>query len=207
MNKTWVVAVPSCAPGGIDAEISGHFGHCDLFTLVEIDNGAVTKVDALPGVSHQHGGCMVPVEFLANRGIENPDRRRHGDAAPPGLQSGRYRRLRERRLHQRWSGHSGVPWRKLDAVLAGIQLRQPRRRRLPGLGTRPPPSPARPMRRLREPSHMSMTRPYRTFIAVALTTAGVAIAAGAAWPSWAAAAESAAGRGQPGRLELHPGQR
>jgi predicted Fe-Mo cluster-binding NifX family protein len=69
MNKTCFVAVPSCAPGGIDAKISGHFGHCDLFTLVEIDNGAVTKVDALPGVSHGHGGCMVPVELLANRGI------------------------------------------------------------------------------------------------------------------------------------------
>ncbi len=69
MNKTWVVAVPSCAPGGIDAEISGHFGHCDLFTLVEIDNGAVTKVDALPGVAHRHAGCMVPVELLANHGI------------------------------------------------------------------------------------------------------------------------------------------
>ena len=69
MNKTCVVAVPSCAPGGIDAEISGHFGHCDLFTLVEIDNGSVTKVDELLGVAHGHGGCMVPVELLANRGI------------------------------------------------------------------------------------------------------------------------------------------
>lgn len=68
MNKTWI-AVPSCAPGGIEAKISGHFGHCDLFTLVEIDDGKVTKVDALPGVPHQHGGCMVPVDLLANRGI------------------------------------------------------------------------------------------------------------------------------------------
>ncbi len=69
MTKT-LIAVPSCAPGGIDAEISAHFGHCDLFTLVEIDDGAVTKVDFLPGVAHQHGGCMVPVDLLADRGVK-----------------------------------------------------------------------------------------------------------------------------------------
>ena len=69
MIKT-LVAVPSCAPGGIDAQISEHFGHCDLFTLVEIDNGEVTKVDSLPGVAHQHGGCMVPVDLLAKRGVK-----------------------------------------------------------------------------------------------------------------------------------------
>ena len=53
-----------------DAQISDHFGHCDLFTLVEIDNGEVTKVDSLPGVAHQHGGCMVPVDLLARRGVK-----------------------------------------------------------------------------------------------------------------------------------------
>ncbi len=68
MTKT-LIAVPSCAPGGIDAEISAHFGHCDLFTLVEIDDGAVTRVDSLPSVAHQHGGCMVPVDLLADRGV------------------------------------------------------------------------------------------------------------------------------------------
>ena len=69
MNKAWI-AVPSCAPGGIDAEIADHFGHCDLFTLVETDNGQVTKVDALSGVPHEHGGCMVPVNLLARHGIK-----------------------------------------------------------------------------------------------------------------------------------------
>ena len=68
--STTLVAVPSCAPGGIDAQISEHFGHCDLFTLVEIDNGEVIKVDSLPGVAHQQGGCMVPVALLANRGVK-----------------------------------------------------------------------------------------------------------------------------------------
>ncbi len=68
MNKAWI-AVPSCTPGGIDAEIADHFGQCDLFTLVEVDDGKVIRVDALPGVSHQHGGCMVPVNLLSTRGV------------------------------------------------------------------------------------------------------------------------------------------
>jgi len=68
--STTLVAVPSCAPGGIDAQVSEHFGHCDLFTLVEIDNGEITKVDSLPGVAHQPGGCMLPVDLLANRGVK-----------------------------------------------------------------------------------------------------------------------------------------
>ena len=44
---------------------------------------------------------------------------------------------------------------------------------------------------------MPMTRPYRTFIAVALTSAAFTVASGAAWPSWAAAAGSAAERVSP----------
>ena len=66
MTKT-LIAVP--APGGNGRWISAHFGHCDLFTLVEIDDGAVTRVDSLPSVAHQHGGCMVPVDLLADRGV------------------------------------------------------------------------------------------------------------------------------------------
>ena len=61
---------PPAPPEESTREISEHFGHCDLFTLVEIDNGEVTKVDSLPGVAHQQGGCMVPVALLANRGVK-----------------------------------------------------------------------------------------------------------------------------------------
>jgi predicted Fe-Mo cluster-binding NifX family protein len=68
--STTLVAVPSYALGGIDARVSEHFGHCDLFTLVEIDNGEVAKVTSLPGVAHQAGGCMLPVNLLASRGVK-----------------------------------------------------------------------------------------------------------------------------------------
>lgn len=41
-----------------------------MFTLVEIDNGKVVKVGSLPGVAHQPGGCMAPVDLLANHGVK-----------------------------------------------------------------------------------------------------------------------------------------
>lgn len=69
MNKT-LVAVPSSAPGGLDAEISEHFGHCDVFTLVEIDDGKVSRVAVLPNGSHEHGGCMAPVGLLAESRVK-----------------------------------------------------------------------------------------------------------------------------------------
>ncbi len=30
------IGIPSDRPGGLDAGVSAHFGHCDLFTAVEI---------------------------------------------------------------------------------------------------------------------------------------------------------------------------
>ena len=60
MERT-LVAIPSDQPGGLFAQVSQHFGHCDLYTLVEITNGEVSKVSTLPNMPHEHGGCMAPV--------------------------------------------------------------------------------------------------------------------------------------------------
>ena len=62
--ETTIVAIPSENPGGLEAQVGEHFGHCELYTLVEIRNGAVHAVTTLPNVPHQHGGCMAPVEHL-----------------------------------------------------------------------------------------------------------------------------------------------
>ena len=32
------IAIPSVQPGGLDAEVGAHFGHCDLYTLVDVDD-------------------------------------------------------------------------------------------------------------------------------------------------------------------------
>ena len=67
MNK--VIAVPSENPGGLEAGLAGHFGHCDLYTLVRVEDGAVADVKILPNVPHEHGGCMAPVQHLAGNGV------------------------------------------------------------------------------------------------------------------------------------------
>ena len=70
MSTSLLLAVPSNNPGGIDAGRSDHFGHCDVFTLVKIKNGAVEEVTTVANQDHGAGGCMVPVQFLKDHGVQ-----------------------------------------------------------------------------------------------------------------------------------------
>lgn len=62
LSKT--VAVPSMYPGGLEAMRAGHFGHCDAFTLVQIENGQIRDVSVVQNPPHQQGGCQGPVLLL-----------------------------------------------------------------------------------------------------------------------------------------------
>ena len=35
------IAVPSLGSGGLDGQRSQHFGHCEAFTLVDVENGEI----------------------------------------------------------------------------------------------------------------------------------------------------------------------
>jgi len=63
------IAVPSMEAGGLDGKRSGHFGHCDVFTLIDVKDGAIEKVSILPNQNHVQGGCMVPVNLLADNQV------------------------------------------------------------------------------------------------------------------------------------------
>ncbi len=65
-----LIAIPSENPGGLDAVISEHFGHCGVFTLVTVTDGTVGEVTTLENVAHEHGGCMGPVMLLKNNDVE-----------------------------------------------------------------------------------------------------------------------------------------
>ena len=67
--KSITVAIPSSMPGGLDSSLGAHFGHCDLYTLVDVTDGQVQNVRVLPNVPHQQGGCMAPVNHLAQNGV------------------------------------------------------------------------------------------------------------------------------------------
>lgn len=68
--ETILIAVPSVLPGGLESQVGEHFGHCEIYTLVEIGDSAVVSVTTLPNVPHEHGGCMAPVQFLAGNGVK-----------------------------------------------------------------------------------------------------------------------------------------
>jgi predicted Fe-Mo cluster-binding NifX family protein len=65
-----LIAVPSANPGGADAMLGAHFGHCDLYTIVHVEDNAVKNVEVIPNVPHQQGGCMAPVQYLADKGVK-----------------------------------------------------------------------------------------------------------------------------------------
>lgn len=63
------IAVPSMNKGGLDGERAGHFGHCDVFTLVDVKDGEIAQVTTINNRAHVQGGCMVPVNLLAEHKV------------------------------------------------------------------------------------------------------------------------------------------
>lgn len=65
------IAIPSEGQGGLDGQRAGHFGHCDVFTLVDVEDGKIVEVSVLANKEHVQGGCMVPVQLLAENKVNN----------------------------------------------------------------------------------------------------------------------------------------
>ncbi|MFZ5562988.1 MAG: NifB/NifX family molybdenum-iron cluster-binding protein [Thermodesulfobacteriota bacterium] len=63
------IAIPSNGEGGLDGMRSGHFGHCDVFTLVDVKDGKIVQVSTIANGGHVQGGCMVPVNLLADHNV------------------------------------------------------------------------------------------------------------------------------------------
>ncbi len=68
--SSYKIAIPSNNPGGMEAIRSDHFGHSDLFTLLEVKDNKVIGVSTHNNVAHDSGGCMVPVKALAEAGVK-----------------------------------------------------------------------------------------------------------------------------------------
>lgn len=69
MADSILVAVPSEAPGGLDAAPSAHFGHCAAYTVADIENGVIKNTKIVQNQGHEHGGCVQPVQELAKDGV------------------------------------------------------------------------------------------------------------------------------------------
>lgn len=64
------VAIPTNKPGGMNAARSEHFGHCDVFTVVDLEAEQAAGIEIFKNVPHGQGGCMGPVTLLKNAGVE-----------------------------------------------------------------------------------------------------------------------------------------
>lgn len=69
-DETMKLAVPTMGEAGLDAVRAGHFGHCDCFTIVAIEDGEVKGVESLANPPHEEGGCMRPVLLLSEAGVD-----------------------------------------------------------------------------------------------------------------------------------------
>jgi len=67
--KNGRIAIPSNGDGGLKGTRAGHFGHCDVFTFVDVENGEIKAVTTLANQEHAQGGCMVPVNLLAENRV------------------------------------------------------------------------------------------------------------------------------------------
>lgn len=63
------IAVPSLEQGGLEGLRAGHFGHCDVFTLIDVEGGEIKNVSTIQNREHVQGGCMVPVQLLAEHKV------------------------------------------------------------------------------------------------------------------------------------------
>ncbi|RPJ81171.1 MAG: dinitrogenase iron-molybdenum cofactor biosynthesis protein [Deltaproteobacteria bacterium] len=67
--KNGRIAIPSMGSGGLDGQRAGHFGHCDVFTFVDVEDGKIKQVLTIQNQEHVQGGCMVPVNLLAGHKV------------------------------------------------------------------------------------------------------------------------------------------
>ncbi len=63
------IAVPSEGEGGLEGVRAAHFGHCQTFTLIDVEGGEIKKTTTLANAPHAEGGCMVPVTLLAQQKV------------------------------------------------------------------------------------------------------------------------------------------
>ncbi|MCB2180592.1 MAG: NifB/NifX family molybdenum-iron cluster-binding protein [Desulfobulbaceae bacterium] len=68
--KTMKLAVPTNNPGGLGATRSDHFGHADVFTIIDFQDGKIAGINTVDNVAHDAGGCMVPVKHLKEQNID-----------------------------------------------------------------------------------------------------------------------------------------
>lgn len=64
------IAIPTDGPGGLNGSRSDHFGHCDVFTVVELAENDVIGVEIIDNAAHGESGCLGPVTMLKDADVD-----------------------------------------------------------------------------------------------------------------------------------------
>ncbi|PIP19517.1 MAG: dinitrogenase iron-molybdenum cofactor biosynthesis protein [Candidatus Omnitrophica bacterium CG23_combo_of_CG06-09_8_20_14_all_41_10] len=63
------ICIPSMNPGGLDAMVSAHFGHCEVFTTVDIEGKEIKSIETVANDAAEHD-CMLPVSKLSKAKVD-----------------------------------------------------------------------------------------------------------------------------------------
>ncbi len=63
-----IIAVPSNNEEGINSSVSSHFGHCEYYTLVTLEDNQVKEIKNIKN-NHDEGGCIGSVNSLKNNNV------------------------------------------------------------------------------------------------------------------------------------------
>jgi predicted Fe-Mo cluster-binding NifX family protein len=71
MGDKMKVAIPTQRDKGLDDTVSDVFGKAETFTIIEISNNNITRVDILknPAAFYKHGAGPIAIKTLIDKGI------------------------------------------------------------------------------------------------------------------------------------------
>lgn len=61
------IAIPCIGQASLQAPVSPHFGRCDSYAIVTLEEGKIKSVESLSNASHSD--CTSPVRMLADSGV------------------------------------------------------------------------------------------------------------------------------------------
>ena len=64
------IAIPSMPPGGLEAQVAGHFGHSKIFTIVTLQDTQPVEVAVVENAHLTGGSCGTLVQQLVGAGIQ-----------------------------------------------------------------------------------------------------------------------------------------
>ncbi len=64
------LAIPSETADGLQSMRSGHFGHAQYFTIIDVEDGQIKSVESVKNADHDAVGCGGVIEFALGQNID-----------------------------------------------------------------------------------------------------------------------------------------